>query len=82
METVTLKIPESQIVEWVQQVSPAAKRAVLRTLIPQMDEFENLVDYGNQRVRALCAERGLDWDSLTEEEREQFMDKLLHEDGV
>ncbi|MCP4535872.1 MAG: hypothetical protein GY832_01895 [Chloroflexi bacterium] len=82
METVTLKIPESQIVEWVQQVSPAAKRAVLKKLIPQLDEFENLVDYGNQRVRALCAERGLDWDSLTEEEREQFMDKLLHEGGV
>ena len=55
METVTLKIPESQIVEWVQQVSPAAKRAVLKKLIPQMGEFENLVDYGNQRVRALCA---------------------------
>jgi hypothetical protein len=80
METVTLKIPESQIIEWVRQVSPAAKRAVLRTLIPYLDEFENLVDYGDKRIRALCAERGLDWDSLAWEEREQLVDKLLHED--
>jgi hypothetical protein len=79
MGVVTLEIPESQLVDWVQRVSPEAKRAILRTLIPRIDEFEDLVDYGNRRIRALCAERGLDWDSLSEGERERLIDDLLHE---
>ena len=79
MGIVTLKIPESQLVDWVQQVSPEAKRTILRTLIPRLEEFEDLVDYGNRRIRTLCAERGLDWDSLSESERERLIDDLLHE---
>jgi len=79
MSVVTLEIPESQVVDWVQRVSPEAKRAILRTLIPQFEEFEDLVDYGNRRIRALCAERGLDWDGLSEHERERLVDDLLHE---
>lgn len=31
-------------------------------------------------MRVLSAERGLDWDSMSEEEREAFVDDLLHED--
>ena len=76
---ITLDIPESQVIEWVQQLSPTAKQSVLRALVPQIDERDALVDYGSQRMRALCAERGLDWDSLSEEERQQLVDQLLHE---
>jgi hypothetical protein len=79
MGTITLEIPESQVVEWVQQLSPVAKQAVLKALVPRLDELEALVDYGSQRVRALCAERGLDWDALTEDKRQQLIDELLHE---
>lgn len=79
METVTLTVPESQIVEWVRQLSPQTKRTVLRILIPELDELESLVDYGTQRIRQRCAERGLDWDSLSEDERQELIDKLLHE---
>jgi hypothetical protein len=53
MGTITLEIPESQVVEWVQQLSPVAKQAVLKALVPRLDELEALVDYGSQRVRAL-----------------------------
>jgi hypothetical protein len=78
METITLTVPESQIVEWVRQLPPKTKQAVLRVLIPELDEFESLVNYGSQRMRQLCAERGLDWDSLSEDERQQLVDELLH----
>jgi hypothetical protein len=79
METITLTVAESQIIEWVRQLSPQTKQAVLRVLIPEMDELEALVDYGSQRMRQLCAERGVDWDSLSEEKRQQLVDELLHE---
>ncbi|MFO7697612.1 MAG: hypothetical protein R6X16_10720 [Anaerolineae bacterium] len=78
-ETVTLTIPESQVVEWVRQLSPEAKLDVLRILVPRLDELEALVDYGSRRIRALAAERGIDWDSVTEDERERLIDEWLHE---
>ncbi len=80
MGRIILEIPESQVVEWVQQISPTARQEVLRMLIPRLDAFETLVDYGGRHMRALCADRGLDWDSLTEDERERFIDDLLHTD--
>lgn len=79
MQTITLEVPESQLIRWVRQLSPTAKRKVLRALIPRLDSTERLVDYGEQRIRELCAARGLNWDMLTEEERERLVDVLLHE---
>jgi len=79
MNTITLELPESQIVEWVQRLSPDARHSVLKALIPHLDEFEALVDYGAQRARETCAQRGLDWDGLSETERQQWIDRLLHE---
>jgi hypothetical protein len=79
MQTVTLEVSESQLIRWVRQLSPAAKRSVLRALIPRLDAGEALVDYGEQRMRELCAARGLNWDTLPEDERERQVDALLHE---
>ena len=78
-ETVTLTVPESQVIEWVRQLSPEAKLDVLRILVPKLDELEALVDYGSQRIHDLAAARGIDWDNLTEIEREHLIDELLHE---
>jgi hypothetical protein len=47
--------------------------------ITDLDELEALVDYGSQQMRQLCAEPGLEWDSLSEDERQQLVDELLHE---
>ena len=74
-----LTIPESQLVEWAQQLSPANKRKVLRALIPALDDYEALLTYGSERVRAIAAERGLDWDALDERQREELIDVILHE---
>jgi hypothetical protein len=79
MQTVALEIPEAQMIGWVRRLSPQGKRAVLQTLIPQLDEFEALVDYGEQRMHDLCADREINWGRLTENERQQLVDGLLHE---
>jgi hypothetical protein len=79
---VTVEVSESQVVEWVRQMSPEAKQEVLRVLIPRLDAFEALVDYGSQRMRALSDARGLDWDNMTAQERERLIDELLHQDGI
>lgn len=33
-----------------------------------------------QKLLTFCSERGLDWDKMTENEREVLIDKLMHED--
>ena len=38
------------------------------------------MDYAEAQFRKLCASRGLDWDTMTETERESFIDDLIHED--
>ena len=76
---VTLTVSESQLVEWVQQLSPAVKRKVLRALIPALDDYEALIAYGSERIRTLAAERGLDWEALDEQGREELVDAILHE---
>lgn len=79
MTTIKLELPESQVLKLVRQLSPAGKRAALRELIPELDKLDALVDYGDKRIRALCAERGLNWDTLNESQRMQLVDTLLHE---
>lgn len=79
MAEVMLPVREPQIVELVRQLSPEGKRTVLQVLIPDLDQFEALVDHGDERIRALCAQRGINWGTLSEEERQALIDDLLHE---
>ena len=32
------------------------------------------------QLRCICARRGLDWDKMSENQRETFIDDLMHED--
>lgn len=79
METITLEIPESQLVEWAQKLTPSVKQTLLRALIPEMDALEQLLLYGHQRIREVAAQRGIDWNSLSEQQREKLIDDILHE---
>ena len=38
------------------------------------------MDYAEAQFRQLCISRGLDWDAMTETDRERFVDDLIHED--
>jgi len=51
----------------------------LQVLIPDLDQFQALVDYGSERIRALCIQRGINWETLSEEERQALIDELLQE---
>jgi hypothetical protein len=41
--------------------------------------WQRTIAEGERQMRHLCAERGLNWDAMTEEEREAFVDDLIHE---
>ena len=46
----------------------------------EKSEFgEERMRFGEAQLRRVCAQRGLDWDRLSEDQREAFVDDLLHE---
>jgi hypothetical protein len=67
----------------VKQLSPEQKRLVLMTLAEQgRAQREARVDYAEAQLQRLCAERGLDWDNMSEDEREAFIDDLIQGDRL
>ena len=61
----------------VEQLKERLWRARLRVEDP---ERAARMDYAEAQFRRLCTERGVDWDAMTETDREQFVDDLIHED--
>ncbi len=76
-----LEVTDAQIIELVKQLPPERKRAVLLALAKESDRSrEERMEYAQTQLRRLSAERGLDWDAMSEEDRETFIDELVHED--
>jgi hypothetical protein len=77
----TLKLTTEQIIDFIQQIPPGEKIAVLTTLAEQAHaDHAEQIKYGETQIRKISAARGLDWDAMTEEERIDFIDDLVHED--
>lgn len=73
-----IEVNEEQVLKALEQLSPAAKRMALARLIPGLAQLDRLVEQNRPRLEALCRERGIDFSALSEEEREAFIDNLLH----
>lgn len=77
---VTLKLTDEQVIELVKQLPPEGKQAVLNALGSEGELWWQItLAQGEDQLRRLSAERGLNWDDMSEEERESFVDNLLHE---
>ncbi len=80
MATPTLQ--DEQILDLMRQLPNERRSWLFQQLI--QDEWLAWVDlsaYSLDRARRVAALRGLDWDRLTEGEREAFLDTLLHDDA-
>ena len=79
--SLTLTLTKEQAIELLYQMPPEEKMAVLIELATQArDGLEEQMRYGESKVRQLCAKRGLNWDAMSEQEREDFIDDIVHED--
>ena len=77
--SILLPVSEDQVIALARQLKPDAKRGLLQNLIPEMDTLDSLVDYGNERIRVIAASRGMNWDQLSEVERMDLLDAIVHE---
>jgi hypothetical protein len=75
-----LELSDEQVISIVRQLPAARKRAALLALAQDSQaRREERMRFGEAQLRRVCAERGLDWDRMLEEERETFVDDLLNE---
>jgi len=76
----TLSLTDEQVLQLVKQLPPQSKQRVLTDLTAERDQWwQTAAREGKQDMRRLAVARGLNWDSMSEAERESFVDELLHE---
>jgi hypothetical protein len=76
-----LELTDEQVVDLVKQLPPDRQRAALLALAAGAAERRaERMEYAEAQLRVVCAQRGLNWDKLSEAEREAFVDDLIHED--
>jgi hypothetical protein len=76
----TVSLTDQQVIDLVKQLPTSAKQRVLKDLTSERDQWwNNTAKEGEARMRAMAQERGVEWDKLSESDRERFVDKLLHE---
>jgi hypothetical protein len=73
-----LELNDDQVISIVRQLPAARKRTALLALAQDAQaRRKDRLRFGEGQLRRSCAERGLDWDRLSEDERETFVDGLL-----
>lgn len=76
----TLQLKSEQVIELVRQLPPDEKRVVIGELVKEFaggrDERMALAE---SRLIQVCAKGELNWNGMSEVERESFIDGLVHE---
>ena len=76
-----LELTDQQVVDLVNQLPPKRKRSALVSLASEaVTRRDERMQSAETQIRRLCAERGRNWDQMSEDEREVFIDELVHED--
>lgn len=76
-----LELTKEQIFDLVRQMPAAEKREMLHVMAQNSPaERDHRQQLAEEQLRRLCAARGLNFDVLTADEREAFIDDLVHED--
>lgn len=77
----TMTLTNEQVINLVRQLPLQEKQTALMALAEEARTRQlSRMTFAEAQLRQLCAERGLDWEVMSEDEREQFVDDLLHED--
>jgi hypothetical protein len=74
-----IEVPEQQILQSLDQLSPEGRRQAIQRLLPGSRFLDQMIERLRPRIESLASERGLDWNSLSDEAREQLVDEILHE---
>jgi len=80
---VVLQLNDEQVIELIQQLSDEKQMQLFQLLLQQRrGRWMELSHIGQLGARQSAREHSLDWDAMTEDEREDFIDRVVHEDRV
>jgi hypothetical protein len=76
-----LELTKEQIFDLVRQMPAEEKREMLLSLAANAPaDRAKRQQFAEEQLRRLCAARGLDWAALSADQREAFIDDMIHED--
>jgi hypothetical protein len=75
----SVELTNAQIVDLVRQLPAEAKREVLVALAGDSNSRRERMKLAEDQLRRLARERGLNWDTMTDEARQALVDDLIHE---
>jgi hypothetical protein len=76
-----LQLTDEQVIELVKQLPDVQRQILYEYLVNrQRSSWDSLSDYFEDGARIAAAKRGRDWDTMSDEERLDFVDDLVHED--
>jgi hypothetical protein len=76
-----LTLTDDQVIELVKELSETQKQKLLKILLMQLwESWAKLTHDSPEKARQAAQERGKNWDAMTEDEREEFIDELLQEE--
>jgi hypothetical protein len=76
-----LELTDEQVVSLVRQLPAKRRRNALLALAQDAAiRRDERLQFGEAQLKKLSAQRGLDWNKLSEDEREKFVNQLLHEE--
>lgn len=52
----------------------------LRRLVDEIAKTQLTLQYGNERIRDVASQRGINWDELNEHQRDSLINDILHEE--
>jgi hypothetical protein len=73
-----LELSDEQVISLVRQLPAERKRTVLLALAQEAQgRREERLRFGEEQLCQACAKRGLNWDRLSEDEREAFVNDFV-----
>ena len=76
----TLTLTDTQVLQLVKQLPQEQQIEVFKFQLTQnWANWVYLSRDSEQRVRKIALERSQDWDAMTEDDREKFIESVLHE---
>ena len=80
MTTLTITLTDDQVLALVDQLPPRRRTELFARLArTAWPEWAKVVSEVEPQARRLAAERGLNWDALTDEEQIALVDDIVHE---
>ncbi len=75
-----LELTDEQVLSIVRQLPPQSKKAALLALAQDASaRRQERMAFAEEQLRARARERGLNWETMDEDAREEFVNGLLHE---